>query len=130
MTGPVLGVDGIVGDGGVEPQTVALLAVVERALERARAAAATAPAPATTAAATAARWPVLVVLVRPRPRRARLLGSSASPRPLSLLGLKLSGDQRVILGAQIDLIVEVGCAGGFGSPSASNRCSRLNAWIC
>src|SRR3954454_22184656 len=35
VAGPVLGVDGIVLDGGIEPQPVALLAVVERALERA-----------------------------------------------------------------------------------------------
>src|SRR5215216_7593012 len=35
VAGPVLGVDGVVLDGGIEPQAVALLAVVERALERA-----------------------------------------------------------------------------------------------
>src|SRR5215204_6809019 len=34
VAGPVLGVDGVVLDGGVEPQAVAFLAVVERALER------------------------------------------------------------------------------------------------
>src|SRR3954451_23778829 len=34
VAGPVLGVDRIVLDGGVEPQAVALLAVVERALQR------------------------------------------------------------------------------------------------
>ena len=35
VAGPVLGVDRVVLDGGIEPQAVALLAVVERALERA-----------------------------------------------------------------------------------------------
>ena len=34
VAGPVLGVDGVVLDGGVEPQAVALVAVVEGALER------------------------------------------------------------------------------------------------
>src|SRR3954470_23933629 len=34
VAGPVLGVHGIVLDGGIEPQPVALLAMVERALER------------------------------------------------------------------------------------------------
>src|SRR5690348_3242091 len=37
VTGPVLGVDRVVLHGRVEPQPVALLAVVERAFERARA---------------------------------------------------------------------------------------------
>ena len=46
MPCPVLGVDGIVLDVGVEPEAVALLAVVERALERTGVAA----AGATTAA--------------------------------------------------------------------------------
>src|SRR4051812_20190439 len=34
VAGPVLGVDRIVLDGGVEPQAVALLAMVERPLQR------------------------------------------------------------------------------------------------
>ena len=38
VPGPVLGVDRVVLDGGVEPQPVALLAVVEGALQRHRAA--------------------------------------------------------------------------------------------
>ena len=50
VAGPVLGVDGVVLDGGVEPQPVALLAVVEGALERLAAAA----RPAAPAAAPAA----------------------------------------------------------------------------
>ncbi len=52
VAGPVLGVDGVVLDRRVEPQAVALLAVIEGALDRLGAArCATAPAPATTAAA-------------------------------------------------------------------------------
>src|SRR3954467_2697410 len=35
VAGPVLGVDGVVLHGGIEPQSVALLAMVEGALERA-----------------------------------------------------------------------------------------------
>src|SRR3954451_1255373 len=58
VAGPVLGVDRIVLDGGVEPQAVALLAVVERALQRPGALAGT-PAPA----GPAARRGLLVVLV-------------------------------------------------------------------
>ena len=33
VPGPVLGVDGVVLDGGVKPQAIALLAVVKRALQ-------------------------------------------------------------------------------------------------
>src|SRR4051794_20711359 len=50
VAGPVLGVDGVVLDGGVEPQPVALLPVVEGALEPGGAA----PRPTTAAAAAAA----------------------------------------------------------------------------
>src|SRR3954451_7527502 len=46
VAGPVLGVDRMVLDGGVEPQAVALLAVVERALQRSGAGGAPARAPA------------------------------------------------------------------------------------
>src|SRR3954452_2842397 len=55
VPGPVLGVDGIVLDGGVEPQPVALVAVVEGPLEVLAAAGATATAAATAAPAPAAR---------------------------------------------------------------------------
>src|ERR1700730_11846143 len=48
---PVLGIDGIVLDGRVQPQAVSLLAVVERALERAGVAPPSAPAPAPAPAA-------------------------------------------------------------------------------
>ena len=140
VAGPVLGVDGVVLDGGVEPQAVALLAVVERALERAARRCACACA-----------------------RRARACGASASPRRLGLgglgsaasasaalraassaaalllglalllaaglLGLELGGDRGVVLGAQVDLLVGRRPSPS-PSPSGSRPCSRLNAWIC
>src|SRR5215203_5547615 len=59
VAGPVLGVDGVVLHGGVEPQAVALLAVVEGRLERARAALARAAA----APGAAARLGLLVLRV-------------------------------------------------------------------
>src|SRR4051812_33207398 len=55
VPGPVLGVDGVVGDGGVEPQPVALLAVVEGAFERGRRRAAPGPAAASAAAPATTR---------------------------------------------------------------------------
>src|SRR3954452_20804515 len=58
---PVLGVDGIVLDGGVQPQAVALLAMVEGALERTRGGGAATRAPAATPGA--ALGPVLVVVL-------------------------------------------------------------------
>ena len=101
MPGPVLGVDGIVLDGRVEPQAVALVAVVERRLERTDA---RLPAPATAASAAtprAALGTVLVLLVLVL----RFLGA------LGLGRVELGGDQRVILGAEVDLVVEVGDGG-------------------
>ncbi len=106
----MLGVDGVVLHGGVEPQAVALLAVVEGALERL----------AACALAGAAPRP------RPprRPRRRRRLGLS-SPSPSASassslavglvglvllvvvgleLGLELGGHERVVLGAQVRLL--------------------------
>ena len=59
---PVLGVGRVVLDGGVEPQPVALLAVVEGALERARGVLAAAGA-ATAAGALAGRGLLLVAVV-------------------------------------------------------------------
>src|SRR4051794_18933364 len=61
VAGPVLGVDRVVLDGRVEPQPVALLAVVEGALERL---AGLAPAAAATAASAAPGRRLLVVIVR------------------------------------------------------------------
>src|SRR5215208_230833 len=98
MTGPVLCVDRAVGDLRIEPEAVALLAVVERPLVG-RLAPGRAGAPAAPAAAPAtALGPVLLlvglfVLVV-------LVGARG-------LCLELRSDQRVVLGAQVDLIVEV-----------------------
>jgi carbon storage regulator len=101
MARPVLGIDRIVLDCGVEPEPVALLAVVEGAFELAAAAATTPPAPAATAAATlgplAALFFVLLVLLL----------------VLHGLGIEGSGDQRVILGAQVEIVVERDRALGF-----------------
>src|SRR6188472_422494 len=80
VTGPVLGVDRVVLDGGVEPQPVALLAVVEGALQGAGAAPAAAPSAAPAAAAAR------LVVVR------------------LLLGLERRGDEGVVLGAQVKLL--------------------------
>ena len=68
VAGPVLGVDGVVLDGGIEPQPVALLAVVERALERTGGACAARPRGSRACAwASAPRPPP--PRRRPRPRR-------------------------------------------------------------
>src|SRR5918997_642037 len=93
---PVLGVDGVVLDGGVEPEAVALVAVVEGALERLRLAA---PAAAAAPAAPAALRLVLVVGVLVFVRLVlggRLVGL--------LLGLERRGHERVVLGAQVELL--------------------------
>ena len=132
VAGPVLGVDRVVLDGGVEPQAVALLAVVEGALE------------GTGVVARRSRRP------RPPRRLRRRLGvascwsvvappssspSSSSRRsfrlqPLGLdLGrLQLGGDQRVVLGAQVDLLVVRGARAGATVASSSLESSfwRLN----
>ena len=85
---PVLGVDGVVLDGGVEPQAVALLAVVEGALERPGALAA-APRRRRPRRRFGARRasPRLVLVLGPRPRLAASSATFASssaaapPRP-------------------------------------------------
>jgi hypothetical protein len=139
----VLGVDGVVLDGGVEPQPVALLAVVEGALELARGA--LAPAAATAAAAAALARGVLVlvfVVVLVVVVLVGLGGGRGFGRAALLLlgagglgGLELGGDQRVVLGAQVDLVVEVAAAGPRNgapsvSPSGTRSFSLLNASIC
>src|SRR6185436_10035153 len=112
VAGPMLGVDRVVLHGGVEPQAVALLAVIEGALQSsgratptAGASAASATSPATPAPAPRATAVVLlaglVVLA--------LVVGFALRLGLGLLGLELGGDQRVVLGAQVDLVVEIGC---------------------
>ena len=79
---------------------------------------------------------------RPRRRLALLLSSSSSSssvllfllrRAARLGGFELGGDQRVVLGSQVDLVVEVDARAprwSSGSAPGSSSCSRLNAWIC
>src|SRR5579875_2629551 len=105
VAGPILRVDGIVLDRRVKPKAVALLPVVEGGLKHAGWASAT-PAP-TTASAPAALLALLGIAIGPGP----LLGLLA----LLLLGLRaprlgrlqFGGDQGLILGPQIDLVVVV-----------------------
>ena len=109
VPGPVLGVDAVVGDRRVEPQAVALVAVLEGALVRGRLPGAGATAATATATAALGRVAVLVVVgVTVGLGGLGLLGLAGG------LGLELGGDQRVVLGAQVDLVVEVG-AGGLRS---------------
>src|SRR5687767_10603793 len=113
---PVLGVHGIVRDGGVQPQAVALLAVVERRLERAvgRAAAAAGAAAAATRARAAGRLVVLVgravlglggVLAGGLGlgglARGLLGGLGLVLGALALLLVEGRGDGRVVLGAEV-----------------------------
>ena len=72
VAGPVLGVHGVVLDGGVEPQAVALLAVIERGLQRRAGACAPRP-PRPPRRPRRRRAGFVLVVVRPR--------SSASRRP-------------------------------------------------
>src|ERR1700760_3437597 len=94
VPGPVLGVDGVVLDGGIEPQPVALLAVVERRLERrglASAAAATAPPALAPAPAGRLLLGLRIVLGLGGALRLGLCG-------LSLGCVELGSDQRIVLG--------------------------------
>ena len=118
MTGPVLGVDGVVLDGGVEPQAVALLAVVEGRLERRRllaAAAAAATSPAAPLRGRSLFFLVVLVLLLgalgSRRRRARRR-SARRPRPADR-SRRRSRRRRPSV-----------------STSGSSPCSRLKAWIC
>ena len=110
MAGPVLGVDRVVLDRRVEPQAVALLAVVEGALERARCrrrARSEHPAPATAAATARARRRASSSSSARSPSCAAFASASAFARSASSLGgLELGGDQRVVLGAQVDLLAD------------------------
>src|SRR4051794_11893162 len=120
VAGPVLGVDRIVLDGGVQPQAVALLAVVERALQRTRRCGSATWAPAAPAGGAFG-----VVLVVPRlflgglargflGRAGLLFGGLArglffglARLFLRLAGgflLEFCGDLRVVFRAQIDLL--------------------------
>src|SRR5579871_4796328 len=99
VAGPVLRVRGVVGDGRVEPQAVALLAVVEGPLEGLAA-----PRPARPPAAAGAalgRLLGLGVLLVGLARALGLLGLPARP----LGRLELLGDPRVVGGAQVELVV-------------------------
>ena len=97
----------IVLDGGVEPQTVALIAVIERRLERSRGTATSATCPAATSSATASAAsgllaPVALVVVLV------LVLVLVLVVILGLLrggGIKLGGDQRVIFVAGFELLV-------------------------
>ena len=114
----MLGVDGVVLHGGVEPQAVALLAVVERALERARRRCGGACgrrgvrrarlagfSSSSSASASAALAAASSALRASSSACAGLLLGAA----LGLL-LELGGDRGVVLGAEVDLL-----GGGAGS---------------
>src|SRR5579884_1764683 len=104
VAGPVLGVDGVVLDGGVEPQAVALLAMVEGALERRGVAGAGAAAAAAAGAPAGAggRAVVLVVLALVVLVTLGRLGERTGGFRFGCL--ELGGDQRVVLCPQVDLV--------------------------
>ena len=103
MAGPVLGVHGVVLNGGVEPQPVALLAVVEGGFEgRGGGAAASPRTPA--ASAPAAGGSLLLVSLVLLLLLLLLLLLGRSPR---LSGLELGRDQGVVFSSQVDLVVKV-----------------------
>jgi len=102
VTRPVFGVDRVILDGWVQPEAVALLTVVKGRLERSRGPAPP-PAATTSAASPAAAGGLLgVVLVL------------VLVRAVGFGGIELSRDQSIILGAEVDLAVEVsGCPCAF-----------------
>jgi hypothetical protein len=106
----MLGVHRVVLDGGIEPQPVALLAVVEGALERPRPATAAAPP---TAPAAAPAWPAPVLVLVTFVLRALVFRLLVVGRLLlgAALGLERRGHERVVLGAQV-LLDRVGGRGG------------------
>src|SRR4051812_40467457 len=110
MAGPVLGIDRVVLDGWVQPQPVALLAVVEGALQRTGSGRRARPehsAPSTTAAtpgAWAGRLLVVVLGLGLARLRCLLLSLRLGAFGLKLRGLELGCDQRIVLGAQVDLV--------------------------
>jgi len=125
----VLGVDRVVLDGGVEPEAVALLAMVEGALERLAAAPSpgAAPPPSATTGAPPAGLAVVVLAVL----LVAVVVLVGVVGRLRLGRLELGGDERVVLGAEVDLVVEIGTR---GRPLAlfvgARPCSRLKASIC
>ena len=128
----MLGVDRVVDDGRVEPQPVALLAVIECSLERRAGAAGLSPAAAAAAAPLRRRRLGLLALGIELGRRGARSAASASAASLArLLGsLELGRDLRVVLGAQIDLVVECGRRRRRRRSSSSSPASRLKLAIC
>ena len=118
----MLGVDRVVLDRGVEPQAVALLAVVEGALERARCCGSLSVAPRPPRRlrlrAPSRRAILVVVLLL---GVALLGGELAGPLGFGFGGFELGGDQRVILGAQVDLLGVVPAAGALGRAPRRSR---------
>ena len=115
MTRPVLGVDRVVLHGGIEPQAVALLAVIERPFQRAGLRLA-APAPA-AAAATARRLVAVLVggrLLLGLGLLGRFLGLRLGACPGGLRCIELLRDQLVVLGTEVDLVIEVDAVGVVG----------------
>src|SRR5215207_5805253 len=104
VPGPVLGVRGVVLHGRVEPQAVALLAMVEGALERRRLPGA--GAPAASAAATAAPLRLVLAILRVGGVVVGGLLRDLLRGLLRGLALRLEGlrHERVILGAQVGLV--------------------------
>ena len=108
----MLGVDRIVLDRRVQPQAVAILAVVERALQRAPAAArASAPTASASPAPAGPHGRLVLILV-----------------PLALLALgllfgclQLRSDERVVLGSEIDFVGVVGGDGALGGFAVANQ---------
>ena len=139
VAGPVLGVDGIVLHVGVEPEAVALLAVVERALERARGGAAAGAAAAARGGRALGLRLVLVVGLGLLGLGGGLLGlgglllaaSSAASRPPRPRGAwpppraRRRSPRRPRRGGRPP-------RGGAPAPPRrrSSPCSRLKAWIC
>src|SRR4051794_20157853 len=119
VTRPVLGVDRVVLDGGVEPQAVALLAMVERALQRTGWCGATAGTPTTPPRGALGLFVVVVIIGLFSSSARSLFGGAglvlggflrclfggASLLFGAALGFRLefSSDLRVVFRAQIDL---------------------------
>src|ERR1700733_3891275 len=114
VPGPVLGVDGVLLDGWVQPQAVALLAVVEGTLEWAGVApgGARAATPAAAGAFAGAGASGLLSIL------GGLIVGFFGLRPgelsLRLGGLELGGDERVVLSTQVDLLGVVAGCGALG----------------
>src|SRR5262249_30326358 len=125
VTCPVLSVDRIVLDGGIEPQPVPLLAVVEGALERAfvhlRSAPGSAP-PASPATSPPRPGRTLALLVlgflilglRFGPRFGPRFGLGLRPLGLDFGRLQLGRNERVVLSPQIDVLGIVRREGALG----------------